>query len=123
MNVEAAISRNCTRDAMFSHWLLMQGAQIRILWPCAGKLDNYNIKCEAKNREGACAPPLHTKIISIIWGALLVVYFVTYGYYKGRARVRLGKLPYNQFWTGNLLDSWQVGCQSCAYSLTHIPGK
>ncbi|CAL8462126.1 g1657 [Coccomyxa elongata] len=87
-------------------WFVFQGTVIGEA--VAEKLDNYNIICEAKSKDGACAPRLHTKIISIIWGALLVVYFVTYGYYKGRARIRLGKLPYNQFLTGNLLDSWQT---------------
>ncbi|BDA45987.1 probable lipase at C-terminar half [Coccomyxa sp. Obi] len=64
--------------------------------------------CVTKTMKSVCEPPRHTKIVTIIWGALLVAYFVTYGYYKGRARIRLGKLPYNRFWTGNLLDSWQT---------------
>ncbi|EIE24300.1 alpha/beta-hydrolase [Coccomyxa subellipsoidea C-169] len=63
--------------------------------------------CNWKNWEGSCAPVLRTKIISIIWGVLSVGYFVVYVYYNTRARVRLEKLPYNRFRTGNLLQNWQ----------------
>ena len=44
-----------------------------------------------------------------MWGVLSVVYFLTYAFYNARARIRLGKLTYNRFRTGNLLHSWQVG--------------
>jgi hypothetical protein len=47
-------------------------------------------------------------MISIIWGVLAVVYFIIYMYYNSRARMRLDKLPYNRFRTGNLLQNWQV---------------
>lgn len=37
-----------------------------------------------------------------------MAYFTVYVYYNARARVRLEKLPYNRFRTGNLLQNWQV---------------
>lgn len=67
--------------------------------------------CSAIPLQGACTLPLHKRIISIVWGVLSVVYILTYAFYNARARVRLAKLPYNRFRTGNLLHSWQVGLQ------------
>ncbi|BDA45988.1 hypothetical protein COCOBI_08-0800 [Coccomyxa sp. Obi] len=63
--------------------------------------------CDTKSFDGACEQPLHKRIISIVWGVLCVAYFITYACYNARARIRLGKLPYNRFHTGNLLHSWQ----------------
>ena len=60
--------------------------------------------CNPRGWEGSCDPPLHTKIISIVWGVLSVAYFLVYVYYNARARMRLDKLPYNRFRTGNLLQ-------------------
>ncbi|KAK9906400.1 hypothetical protein WJX75_001237 [Coccomyxa subellipsoidea] len=64
--------------------------------------------CNRKLWEGSCNPALFTKMISIIWGVLAVVYFIIYMYYNSRARMRLDKLPYNRFRTGNLLQNWQI---------------
>lgn len=82
------------------------------LMPCA---DSYTRDiCNWMNWEGSCSPRLHTKIVSIVWGVLSVGYFVIYVYYNARARMRLEKLPYNRFRTGNLLQNWQV----CLLNLT-----
>lgn len=70
--------------------------------------DDQKDACNWEKWEGSCAPVLRTKIISIIWGVLSVGYFVVYVFYNTRARVRLEKLPYNRFRTGNLLQNWQV---------------
>ena len=119
MNIIQKQQGICNRAAPCSRYFKALTVQFQnFLWLCAGEIDNYRIDCNAESKEGLCAPSLHTKIISIVWGALLVVYFVTYGYYKRRARARLGKLPYNRFWTGNLLDSWQVGCRNFSHPFT-----
>ena len=94
-------------------WLLLQlsssrsiSSHLDSLLPCAEPPDVDH--CNRNMWEGSCNPALFTKIISIIWGALAVAYFIIYMYYNSRARMRLDKLPYNRFRTGNLLQNWQV---------------
>jgi hypothetical protein len=51
--------------------------------------------------------------VEILWGGFSALYFALYAFYNVRARLRLEKLPYNRFRTGNLLQSWQVGSLTC----------
>ena len=57
-----------------------------------------------------CAAPLPLRIIIFFWAALLLLYLALFLFFNIRAGLRLRRLPYHLFRTGNVLQRWQVCC-------------
>lgn len=75
---------------------------------CADPPPQQGCDITALSRGLPCDPHTRTKIISIVWGALCLVYFCIYMFFNVRASMRLSRLPYVRYRTGNLLQNWQV---------------
>ena len=76
----------------------------------AGRSHAQPVNCPGSIAADAlnCVAPTHLRIVTYLWAGLMFTYLITFSFYQIRARIRLRRLSYQQFRTGNVLQRLQV---------------